>query len=183
MRIKNVREEYFQYLCRFVRGKKQSKYASYDKLLLYLHSVEFTWTIDMDSNRAEDGKALRRRFCYEKGLPPETTRLSLSGPCSVLEMMIALADRCEKHIMADNDIGDRTGQWFWGMIVNLGLGGMTDKKYDEELTRRVISRLLARNYEPDGTGGLFTVHDNRFDLRSVEIWFQAMWYLDEISRE
>ena len=97
-------------------------------------------------------------------------------------MMVALADRCEKRIMADPDIGDRTGQWFWGMIANLGLGGMTDERFDEAKTRRIISRLLTRNYEPDGKGGLFTVANSRYDMRTVEIWFQAMRYLDEVSR-
>lgn len=43
-------------------------------------------------------------------------------PCSVLEMIIALAIRLEEHIMDDPDIGNRTGQWFWDMIVSLGLG-------------------------------------------------------------
>ena len=41
-------------------------------------------------------------------------------------MMIALAIRCEEHIMDDPDAGDRTGQWFWSMLVSLGLGSMDE---------------------------------------------------------
>lgn len=168
---KTIGKEYFDWLCRFVKGKNKSKYGSYDKLLIFLHKTDFEWTltIPMDANRAEDGKELRRRFGMEIG----------EKPCSVLEMMIALADRCEKQIMYDPDVGDRTGQWFWGMIVNLGLGGITDERYDEEKVKGIISRLLTRSYEPDGKGGLFTVRNTRYDMRTVDIWCQAMWYLDE----
>lgn len=179
MRINNVREEYFEWLRRFVCGQKKSKYGSYDKLLIFLHNTEFTWTIDMDSNRASDGRELRRRFGQEKKLSRETVDNFLNGPCSVLEMMIALANRCERDIMSDPEAGNRTGQWFWEMVANLGLGQMTDGRYDEDKTRRVIFHFLTRSYEPDGKGGLFTVHNCRFDLRTVEIWCQAMWYLDE----
>ena len=179
MRIKKVREEYFQWLRRFVGGKKKSKYGSYDKLLIFLHNTEFTWTIDMDSNRASDGKELRRRFGQEKKLSRETVDKNLNGPCSVLEMMVALAIRCERDVMGDPDAGDQTGQWFWEMVSNLGLGHMTDTWYDETKTRRVIFRLLKRGYEPDGTGGLFKVRNSHYDMRTVEIWYQLMWYLDE----
>lgn len=53
-----------------------------------------------------------------------------------LEMIIALAIRLEEHIMDDPDIGNRTGQWFWDMIVSLGLGseGLID------VIRRFLNR-------------------------------------------
>jgi hypothetical protein len=105
----------------------------------------------------------------------------LDGPCTVLEMMIALANRCEETIMDDPDIGDRTGQWFWGMITNMGLGSMSDDRYDRRYVEYVITRLLDREYEPDGTGGLFTVRDCDRDMRDVEIWYQLCWYLDSIT--
>jgi hypothetical protein len=104
---------------------------------------------------------------------------SLDGPCSVLEMMIALAVRCEEHIMDDPNIGNRTGQWFWGMIVNLGLGAVTDERYDARLVDERIGRFLNRDYEPNGRGGLFTVRNCKYDLRDVEIWYQLCWYLDD----
>lgn len=173
MERKTTGKEYFNWLCRFVSGKKKSKYGSYEKLLHILHNTDFTWTIPMDSNRADDGMGLRRRFGID--IPDK--------PCSVLEMAVALAIRCERSVMWNPDIGDRTGQWFWEMITNLGLGTMTDERFDETKTREIISRLLERRYEPDGKGGLFTVRNSRFDLRTVEIWYQAMWRLEEASHE
>ena len=95
-------------------------------------------------------------------------------------MMIALAIRCEENIMDDPHMGDRTGQWFWGMITNLGLGGMTDESFDIDSASRKIRRFLDRKYEPDGTGGLFTIPRCSVDLRTVEIWYQLCWFLDTI---
>jgi hypothetical protein len=104
----------------------------------------------------------------------------LNGPCTVLEMMIALAIRCEETIMDDFDVGNRTGQWFWGMVTNLGLGSMTDIRYDERYIDDVLTRFLNREYEPDGKGGLFTIRRCDRDLRKVEIWYQLCWYLDSM---
>lgn len=94
-------------------------------------------------------------------------------------MMIALAIRCEEHIMDDPDIGNRTGQWFWNMIVNLGLGSMNDSKFDRDYVEDIVQKFLDRKYSRNGDGGLFTVNRSRYDLRSVEIWYQMCWYLDE----
>jgi hypothetical protein len=106
---------------------------------------------------------------------------ALDGPCSVLEMILALAIRCEENIMDDPLKGDRTKQWFWGMINNLGLDTMTDMNYNERFIDDCVCRFLNRDYEPDGRGGLFTVRNCYEDLRNVEIWYQLLWYLDTIT--
>ena len=170
-----IREFYFDWLCDLVCKDRYSKAVSYRKLLKRLHETEFTYLIPKDQNRAENGIALRWRFYCE-------TRYSVSSndPCSVLEMMIALAIGCEETIMDDPNIGDRTGQWFWGMVVNLGLGSMTDYKFDGIYVDEVVQRFLDREYEPNGKGGLFTIRNCREDLRTVEIWNQLCWYLGTI---
>jgi hypothetical protein len=96
-------------------------------------------------------------------------------------MMVALAVRCEETIMDDALMGNRTGQWFWGMIHNLGLSRMTDPEFDRRFVDDVIARFLNREYEPNGKGGLFTVKHCDRDLRTVEIWWQLSWYLDSIT--
>lgn len=156
---------------RFPRG------TSYRRLLLYLHDTEFVYLLSRDASRAEDGITLRYRFSRETGYDEGY----LNGPCSVLEMMIALSIRCEEDTMDDPDIGDRTGQWFWSMIVNLGLGSMNDAKYDRRYVEEIIVRFLNREYEPDGRGGLFTVKNCSEDLRDVSIWYQMNWYLGSIT--
>ena len=104
----------------------------------------------------------------------------LYGPCSVLEMMLGLAIRCEEDYMDNPVKGNRTGQWFWGMVVNLGLGAMDDSKFDKVFVEDAVRRFLNREYEPDGTGGLFKIRNCDRDLRYVEIWWQLCWYLDSI---
>jgi hypothetical protein len=176
----SLNREYFRWLCEFVIGESYSKSTSYLKLLRYLYSVEFTYTIGMDGNRAEDGTDLRYRFAEENDYAyPIVTAYLDDRPCSVLEMMIALAIRCEDRIMADSNEGDRTGQWFWNMVVSLGLGLMTDSRFDEDRAEEIVSRFLNREYARNGKGGLFTVSNRRVDMRSIEIWYQMCMYLED----
>lgn len=171
--------EYFEWMERLVCENRYSSAISYDKLLKYLHGRFFTYTIARDENRASDGVDLRYRFLYEHDYD-ESIYFTEDAPCSILEMMVALAIRCEEGIMDNTAFGNRTGQWFWGMIVSLGLGSMTDERFDLEFVEFVIDRFLDREYEPDGRGGLFTIKNCDIDLRTVEIWHQMCWYLDAI---
>ena len=183
MTKKEIRDDYFSWLFDLVCEEKNSKQISYKKLLTHLHKVEFTCLIDRDQNRAADGVSLRYRFA---SMQPHDDLVdyvvdSLSGPCSVLEMMIALSIRCEENIMDDATMGDRTKQWFWEMIVNLGLGSMTDSRFDCIYVNEVIRKFLDREYDRDGKGGLFRIRHCDCDLRNVEIWHQLCWYLDSIT--
>jgi hypothetical protein len=174
-----INDEYFEWLCELIDSKRFSKHVSYRKLLMHLHNIEFTWLIPLDDNRADDGVQLRRKYAlYRDDL---RIRRYLTGPCSVLEMMIALAVRCEECIMDNEQMGNRAGQWFWGMIHNLGLSPMNDSKFDVDFVDNAIARLLNREYEPDGRGGLFTVRNCERDMRTVEIWCQLSWYLGSIT--
>lgn len=176
-----LRDKYFDWMYQLVCDKRYSKRLSYLKLLHRLHDTEFIWVLPMDANRADDGTSLRYRFGDERGYPQSMVASYLDDrPCSVLEMMIALAIRCEEHIMDNQDYGDRTGQWFWNMIVNLGLNGMNDDNFDVNDTDRIVSRFLNREYRADGNGGLFAIEHCRRDLRAVEIWYQMDWYLNTI---
>ncbi len=166
-----------------VCDRRYSRRLSYRKLLNYLFQTDFSYIIGLDGNRAEDGITLRYRFGHEMGYSdPEISNKLDDRQCSILEMLIALSIRCEDHIMEDADVGNRTGEWFWGMIDNLELDTMTDTMFDEEYVEEVIDRFLNREYAPDGEGGLFTIRNCRYDLRGEEIWYQMMWYLDEVIK-
>lgn len=169
-----INNEYFEWMYHMMCDGRYTEDISYRKLFAFLHSTEFRYFISRDSNRAEDGIDLRYRFDHE------VADLFSDEPCSVLEMMVALAIRCES-LMDNPKIGDRTSQWFWGMIANLGLGPMTDRRFDRRFVDRTVKTFLNREYEPDGKGGLFTVRNCDRDLRDVEIWHQMCWYLDTIS--
>lgn len=173
-----IGNEYFEWMYDMVAGERYPAPFSFRKLLAYLHNTEFVYTIPLDRNRAEDGISLRRRFVTDQDC--EDALGYLEGPCSVLELMVATAICCEERFMDDPDIGNRTHVWFWDMINNLGLGSMTDNHYDRRRVERAVDRFLAREYEPDGKGGLFRVRDCKFDLRNVEIWYQMCFYLNGI---
>lgn len=176
----SVEKRYFEWMYRTVCGEYNlSGPHSFRKLITYLHSVEFTFKIRGDVNRAKDGEELRYRFAYDTGCACVDSHLE--RPCSVLEMMIALTLRCEA--MMDNPrYGDRTRQWFWRMIASLGLNGMTDSQFDENEVEQVVDRLITRKYEPNGRGGLFTVKNCESDMRRIEIWDQMCAYLNTIMR-
>ena len=176
-----LKNDYFRWMCQLVSDETYSKRLSYRKLFRRLHDTPFVYSIAMDGNRAADGMDLRYRFGYERDLDgSKVTKYLDNRDCSVLEMLVALAIRCEEHIMDDPDIGNRIGQWFWGMIENLGLGCMGDAVFDEERVNYVISKFLNREYERNGAGGLFTVRHVGTDLRTVEIWYQMCGYLETI---
>lgn len=172
----DIYEQYFKWLCDIVNVST----VSYDKLLRLLHRTKFRWINIKDKNRAEDGTDLRFRFRKSiDGLSRnEVLNWHDKEPCSVLEMMIALAIRAEEQIMDDPQVGNRTTQWFWGMVSSLGLTGMSDNMFDLIEVKDIIERFLNREYSPDGKGGLFTIRDCEYDLRDVEIWTQLCWYLD-----
>lgn len=161
---------YYECLSDIVCGGRFSSGTEFTKLLMHLHRTEFTWTISRDQARAADGTDLRHRFGFDY----------IDGPCSVLEMMVALAIRCEETFMDDPVIGDRTGHWFWDMVNTLGLGAQYDARYNREYVDDVLDRFLNREYEPDGRGGLFYIRHCDRDLRNVEIWYQFCWYLGSI---
>ncbi len=176
-------DQYFDWMYQLVVDDRYSN-RSYRKLFTRLHDTEFTYTIPMDGNRYEDGINLRYRFGREYGYSDSMIAACLDDrACSILEMMTALAIRCEENIMDDPEIGNRTGQWFWGMLVSLGLGSMDDVRFDRNYTDEVLERFLNHDYRRNGEGGLFTVRHSRMDMRRTEIWYQLNWYLNELVRE
>ena len=160
-------ERYFEQLYKRVWD---ADYQNYSALLRQLYETEFRYSLKRDGNRAADGVDLRRRY-----------RFYSDKPCNVLEMMIALAVRCEESVMTNSGFGDRTSRWFWLMITNLGLWTMTDEFYNRQRVRDILDIFMDRRYAPNGEGGLFALPYCGKDLRDVDIWYQAMWYFAEIE--
>lgn len=179
----DVINAYFEWLLDTVCGMRFGGDMSFRKLITHLHNTEFRYIIPKDENRAREGQNLRHRFAVTQ-MPdvPEYVILDiLEGPCSVLEMLVAIAIYAEEHIMDNPQIGDRTGQWFWNMVVNLGLGGQTDSRFDRKYVDDALNRFMDRKYSPNGQGGLFTIRNCHRDLRKVEIFHQLCWYLGTIT--
>ncbi|MCM1363432.1 MAG: hypothetical protein NC215_00410 [Ruminococcus sp.] len=178
MNTNTMMHEYFDWLCESV-CKNDIKRNHYRKLLIHLHNTEFTYIIGMDGNRVEDGINMRYRFAQDFGYSPAMIPAYLDNkPCSILEMMVALAIRCNVEIIGDDDVAEKI---FWSMISNLGLRYMTNEDFDPAYVEDVVNRFLNREYERDGKGGLFRVRDCKHDMRSVEIWYQMNWYLNSVA--
>ena len=179
-----IQDEYYDWMTRVVLDSRYSGNLSWHKLLSLLHNTDFTYINNYDRNRAADGIEMRYRFGFELGYPTEKIRDILDTvPCSMLEMMAALAKRCEETITDDPESGDRTGKWFFAMIESLGLGEMDDRHFDKITASYILDRFMRREYQRDGRGGLFTISSSAFDMRRDDIWAQMMHYLNETVYE
>lgn len=182
MRDYELEKRYFEWLYNLVCNDGYVKELDYQELLFHLYRTNFVFFIDHDENRSYDGISLRYYFGNEVNADREQIERVLDDrPCSVLEMLIALALRIENELMSDPDYGDRAWKWFWKMMTNMNLGGMTNERFDKDYVDRVIERMLARKYESNGRGGLFTIANCKEDLRKVEIWMQMNWYVNSMS--
>lgn len=174
-------EAYFDWLC----DKINLPEGSYDILIRELYSMEYYWVIGLDENRAEDGYVLRGYFHNADGSTAlDTLR---DKPCSVLEMLIGLAQKMD-YLLSDDGRGDRTRIWFWEMIGNLGL----DKYYDacfEEPFGKDMSRIgeihdicnkwMGRRFTYRGYGSPFPLAAPHRDQREQQLIDQMNDYILE----
>lgn len=164
---------YFNWLYNKVcDSSARSPSLKYVNLLRELHSIEYTWIVLGDDNRAQDGCDLRMEFIHESGLEPEDSWLSQS--CSVLEMLIALSRQA--GFQTDDPLKD----WFWVMMDNLNLSEFTDaRRHNSSLIRDIVENFIWRTYDPTGEGGLFPLEYAESDQRQVEVWYQLSAFLYE----
>ena len=168
--MNEITNSYFNWLCYDIGATVHNLYNGHKRLLYFLFTKEFVWdqAFPLDGNRSKDGLSLRDRF------DPNLFDI-LPVNATVLEVMVALAERCES-IMADSRCGNQTPFWFWEMIGSMGLYFFNDNRYDEMEVNKCIERCLNREYDYDGNGGFFTIPGITSDMRDVDIWTQMCWY-------
>lgn len=157
--------------------------SSYRKLFKFLSEERYCFEGQHpnDQNRAEDGIELRYQFAYEENISYAVVASLLDiRDCSMLELLISVAFRCE-DVAEDQSQGDRLGLWFWSMLQSLGLAKMNDEwiernGFGEALD--ILDRFYRNDYEPCGRGGLFTINGSRVDMRKEEIYWQMCHYLN-----
>lgn len=164
--------EYYQQLVSIIDCPEYPVYR-YNRLFNYLYTTRFRWSVKNDVNRATDGLALRNRIAKDPHLADTL------GPCRVLEMLIALAIRCENDIMQEKSLGDRTAIWFWTMIENLDLATMQDADFNLEYVKSVVTRFMDRRFSRNGYGSIFFANYRHEDFRASEFWDQMNWFLAE----
>lgn len=149
-------------------GRDGPNEKEYGNLCYWLYHQNFYSILPNDDNREMDGLKLREEF-----------GIQIDVECSMLEMLIALAQRLD-YIVYNQNYGNRVGKWFWMMIENLGFDPVDIS--DERNNGRnygILRRFLERRYNHSGRGGLFPLKRPVKDQRNVEIWYQMMDYISQ----
>lgn len=182
-----LKDDYFSWLYGLV--SKQSR--SYVKLCKLLHQIRFYWSVENDENRCQDGLNLRDRFAEENHLDLahlEVRYWMEKAPCSVFEVMVALAQRMDGLTYDLKTHENKTSKWFYEMLQNLRLSRFTDNSsrfedlgpVQEAEVCDTLCVTLDRAYDKSGTGSLFPLkRAHPRDMRKTEIWYQLMAWLDE----
>lgn len=168
---------YYEWL---LEGINDDRIDGHTKLLRYLYNTTFyvSNNVELDESRIKDGLDLRYVYLDNKtSALPFNTIFNLD--VSVLEVLIALALKCENQIMYDPDMGNRVPVWFWMFLDNIGLLYFTDSEWNEELVSRTIFTWLSREYDRTGQGGLFPLREPYEDQREVPLWNQLNTYIIE----
>ena len=171
--------QYFDWLCDIINLRP----GTYDILIQTLYAIPFTWVLDLDSNRAEDGLILRGDFHDECGYIEKLD----DKPCSVLEALIGIARKMD-YILDDDDKGDRTRIWFWEMISNLSLNTYSDSYLDHDGSShwdkindifKICDQWMDRRFDYTGRGSPFPLYTPYRDQRGLQIIDQLNDYILE----
>lgn len=169
---------YYSWLCDLIGLRQLDR--SYFLLIKDLYNKPFSWFIPNDDNRACEGKNLRDQFCDENNYP--YIYEYFDEECSMLELIIGLAYRCE-GIMIDENFSISMKDWFWRLIENIGLIECTDEYYINYCASKsvdmILDKVINRGYLRSGKGGFFPLKHPKEDQRKVDLWYQMSAYLVE----
>lgn len=170
-------DNYYRWLIKnYVSRPATNLVDKYTIVLKLLHKTEFKVICLMDRNRV-DG-CLNRRVNYDYNLMTDH-QISVS----LLEIVIELS--VEMYELGQGYSWNKSQQeWFWLLLANAGL-----LAYDRTIAyleptsvddlQKHIHIINNRQYNTDGSGGFFTLKDNREDQRMVELWYQMSAYMQE----
>lgn len=166
----NLWNEYKNWLIYKVNFTKKG----YDLLLNELHNSPFEAILDRDTNRIEDGEALRSSFFYEQRLNGDF----MDQEIGVLEVLVALAIRIDDEYLG-NPVTPHPEIIFWEMICNLGLNKCDNSHFNRDYIYEKLAIWINREFDFYGNGSIFPLRACNFDQKSVEIWSQMKAYLNE----
>ena len=132
-----------------------------------LSEIEFRWQMELDSNRASAGLILREQFALEQGVYQDDVA---DGPCSVLEMMCALAEDMYSQCSQESPRA-----FMDMMLYNL----MVETNIDYNELPNQVNIWMNRDYKPNGYGSIFYIPKSlTVDMRKLDIWGQMTVYLN-----
>lgn len=164
-------KNYIAWLCNRVTLDK----TKYSRLASLLFATSFDWPgrIPLDANRANDGLQLRYEYYDETGDNID----DILSDCSVLEMMVALAERMDGIMGEPGE--SQYGEWFAEMLKNLGLDKQTNRYFDANEVERILENMMYRDIKYSGKGGLFPLRNAVEDQRYLSLWDQMSCYINE----
>jgi len=170
-------EDYLAWLGTQLRDEEPNPNRGYWGLLRAMYEKEFTWTVSMDDNRIADGLELRVDFRRDQNI--RDSLMPRLGPCSFLEVLIALSRR-----LAFAAGGNADG-WAWQLVTNLELDRMWDPLTPpkQRKTEEIMDRVIQRTYLPSGVGGFFPLLHPEDDMTRLDLWFQMHAYISELHPE
>lgn len=159
---------------------------NYTFLLSYLFNKDFVWmpNFPLDSDREEDGYALRNEFMatlYNAGEMEEFRDFCLQKKASCLEVLIALCIRICNEVYSSPE--DSIVWLFWTMIDNLGIGWADDKDFDGGIVEHALNTWLYRRYAPNGNlGNIFVFPSQKYgNILDFTIWEQANLFMRDVT--
>lgn len=173
--MSRVKADYFQWLIEMVEPNQGDK--SWLILLHTLFNEPFYAVVKRDVNRCADGCALREEFqlCTNH---PDYNEI-YEGPCNMLELLVSLARSMDFELGGVYSSYDHTDLYFWELIKNLKLDCYDDQHFDRRAVHHILLTWVSREYDSDGSGGIFPLYYPKQDQRYVELWEQLTYYLQE----
>lgn len=192
-----VYDAYFDWLCDTVNAGSNGAFWPYRNLLRRLFLTPFEPSRYMDDNREVDGRMLRYYFesNHDDYVLHEQSPYHVDGgfyestknePCSMLEMMIALAKKIDTSYLYSNE--SRLFIWFWVMIESMGLADNIDGYWENDTEKNDLVDWIIRTFNlnahySDENGNwiptvfLFPIHNMESISRASSLWEQMqVWY-------
>lgn len=170
-------EHYLDWLYRLVErppNEFDEVDEGYWKLMQALFTIRFDVVVYKDRNRALDGIGLREDFIEQSDIPSHVfTDEWINTDASILEVIVALAKRME--FLTNTNIRE----CFWELMTNAGFDRYDDGAFEGEDVEIICGRIINREYQPDGRGGLFPLNTAHENQTNVELHYQMQYYIFE----
>lgn len=169
------RNDYYEFILDYLKAEDGDRY--YSNLLWSLYNIEFVALIDMDKNRIANALYLRDKICEDEGI-----RYIGDGFCSVLDILIHLANRMAFNLDGLNEKESGLKCYFWEMIENFGFTDFDDSAWNYEVELDVVetvNRWIDRKYDADGSRTPFPKRNKTRNFLEQELWDQMQMYIEE----
>ena len=147
-----------------------------------------------DEPRLVDGKQLRIEYedeCRTSAFTPEDAANHDVDLCTVLELLVALSRHMDDIMRDPLDPSSSAPSWFWGMVST-----MVGQSYypccywsfpinsaTVQIVHDCALKFLSRQYDRNGyNGNIFVGPYPNVDVREVDIWTQACWFMSARRR-